>query len=282
MAVNIHQIYFKEEQVARLDKAFIHYDNSLSENSHLYEFDVMLNLFKEKKLSDDDYLGVFSYKFGTKTNIKGEKFIRFMNDNPGYDVYFINPYPHYSYFYYNILEQGELWHHGLNAVCERLFKRIGVINDNSIIPRHSSKSLCFCNFWVGNKLFIDLFYSIMVKIKCLMETDKEIKDMLLSTTFHANGSAPLFPFMFERLFSILLSVRDEFSVLSYEHHDEEIYASCSYDFEREELRKRKLYIDRLDDSGLDSELKCFFDKESPKYHSKLRKKFEEKFPENLL
>lgn len=233
MKINIYQNYYHESQKSRLDSSFIPYNNSMSKNPEYYEFGPILDLYENKEYLNSDYCGLMSYKFNTKTNIEGSVFKEFILNNPGYDVYFINPHPQLSYFYYNSWEQGEFWHKGLKDYGEKILKEINFINNINSIPRQDNKTLCYSNFWVGNKDFWSNYGIWLLKLKEIILKEKD----LFKNTFHANGSSPMFPFLFERLFSTYLSLNNNIKYLSYPYSDSELINSCFFDEEKNYLIK---------------------------------------------
>ena len=61
-----------------------------------------------------------------KTGKTGREFIDFIQANPGYDVYFINPFPQNAYYTYNVWVHGDYCHPGLMALAHRLFYLAGI------------------------------------------------------------------------------------------------------------------------------------------------------------
>lgn len=262
MKINIYQNYYLKEQEDRLDPSFIPYDNSRTTNPEYYEFGPILELYKTKKYLQSDYCGLFSYKFNTKTGISGEKFKKFIIENPGYDVYFINPHPYLTYCYYNIWEQGECWHEGLKEVAEIVLKEMGMINSINDISRHSLSMACYANFWVGNQMFWEKYGVIMEKLFHLIKSDVEIKEMFFSKTFHLNDKAVMFPFFFERLFTTVISLDKSISVCTFPYKKSEILNSCFYNYEKVQLENIIEWIDIEDKKNNYRVLKDFFARKS--------------------
>lgn len=235
LKINIYQNYYDDSQKDRLDHSFIPYDNTKSKNPEYYEFSPILNLYESQKYLESDFCGLFSYKFNTKTGITGDKFKNFIINNPGYDVYFINPHPQLAYFYYNSWEQGEYWHKGLKQVAEKVLYELDIMENINKIPRHDSNNLCYSNFWVGNEKFWSIYGSIILKIKKLIFSNIELRKELFKNTFHSNSNCPMFPFIFERLFSTFLSLNSEIKYLSYPYSKDEIYKLCLFERERNYL-----------------------------------------------
>lgn len=269
--ISIYQNFYREDQRNRLDPAFISYDNSTSNVPEYYEFGPLLDLYESKKYLDAEYTGIVSYKFNRKTGISGTEIKDFIVNNPGYDVYFINPHPYLAYCYYNAWDQGECWHRGLKEVASIVLKELGIVNNIDNVPRHSMKNLCYANFWVGNQWFWSKYGEIMISLKKLINENVEIKSLLFEDTFHANDSAPLFPFLFERLFSTILSVNQNISYLAFPYSDDELFKSCFYEYEAIALKENKSLIDSLDDTNDFNSLRSFFDQSSSYFCEKTKK-----------
>ena len=261
--INIHQLFFNEGQRSRLDSAFIPYDNSKNSNPEFYEFGPMLDIYRSGRYYDADYTGVVSYKFNTKTKgVTGEQFIRFVAENPGYDAYFINPHPYLVYCYYNVWDQGKCWHNGLKEAADIILKKMGITSSIDEVPRHTLDTTCYANFWIGNQKFWSKYGKVMENLSNLIQQDHAIHEMLFSDTFHANSTAPLFPFFFERLFSTIISLDKTLSTLPFPRNKQDILDSCFYEYEIFELSQSMDIVDKLDRENKEDELRSFFDQKS--------------------
>jgi hypothetical protein len=235
MQINIYQNYFLKNQINRLDKSFIPYFNT-SSDPMLYEFGPISDLYESNKFKDADYIGLVSYKFNRKTRISGDDFKNFILQNPGYDVYFINPHPQLAYFYFNMWEQGEYWHSGLKEIASEVLNKLNLIKNVEQVPRQDHNSLCYSNFWVGNSKFWGKFGEIISKLKQLIYADKKLNQKLFEMTFHHNEyTSPFFPFFFERLFSTFILLNKDIKYLAYPYSKDEIINSCFFDDEKEYL-----------------------------------------------
>lgn len=218
MTVKINQIYFKDEHEEHLDPAFHPYNNKENPFPHWAENYIIHNAYTNKLYLESDYSGYVSWKFQQKTTIDGETFINFIKDNPGYDVYFINPFPAEHYFYKNNWYHGESYHKGLFQFAESVFKNLNYNIDieNQI---HKRDILLFCNYWVGNKTFWEEYMSFIQPIYNYIKADKLTSDerKLLNKVNHykINKGINLLPFFFERLFSTFLYINKNIKYLSY-------------------------------------------------------------------
>lgn len=245
----IFQLYFDQSQLARLDPAFIPIDNSLAKDNRLYEFEKIYSIFKEGIYKSADFVGVVSYKFGSKTKITGHQFLSFIDKNPGYDCYFINPFPHLAYLSYNVWSQAEIFHPGISEIAGRVLSELDLVNGLNDVPRHNQRNLCYCNFWVGSGKFWYAYGDVLSKLSAVIACATNERDSgLFKRTSHITP-APFFPFIFERLFSTFISLRQDLRCLAYSHTENEIMDACNYQHERTAIREIKSIVDACDIGG---------------------------------
>ena len=87
----IYQIFYKTEQRPHLEKDFIPYDNTANPRPEWCEYYVFREAYN-KGLCSCGPTGFLSWKFHEKTGLNGQAFHKLIKENPGYDVYFINPF----------------------------------------------------------------------------------------------------------------------------------------------------------------------------------------------
>jgi hypothetical protein len=79
------------------------------------------NILKQKL----DYWGFVSWKFKEKTSLTGEQVFKFINANPGYDVYLLNPCILNEACFLNSWEQGDIHHPNISAIGNSFLEKIG-------------------------------------------------------------------------------------------------------------------------------------------------------------
>ena len=241
---------------------FIEYDCRDNPESQKREVAHMLNFYDEGiwKESGASYFGLVSPKFTDKTGIGGKAFIEWIEANPGYDVYFINPFPQLAYWHYNVWESGEFWHPGLRDLADILFERFGLTIRVEDLPRNTASSLLYCNFWVGNEKFWRIYMDFVRKLIDIVDhLDAESYKKFFERAPHY-APATYFPFIFERLFSIFLALHGEISCLPYPYGPDEILNKCENEMERFIIREWAGLIDVWDKSGRnDAEYRKVFD-----------------------
>jgi hypothetical protein len=213
MKLDIHQIYFAQEQEAALDPAFIplpNLENPFPERREFYLFEQFHRGGAHYKA---DLSGLFSHKFGQKTGVSGETFIAWVKSNPGYDTYFINPFPDTVYWSFNVWEQGEKSHTGLIKLAQQAFDALGYTIDLKKFPRTDLQTTCFSNFWIATPAFWDAFMAFALPVYHHMLEEPHTTEYF-KNTYH-DSEAEMFPFIMERLFSTFIALRPEYKVLSF-------------------------------------------------------------------
>ena len=192
-------------QEKKLDPAFVPHDGTRNARTDYREVALFVRMYHAGQHRTADYTGIVSPKFGEKTRISGADFLRFVARNPGYDVYFINPYPINAYYSFNVWEHGEICHAGLIAVAQDLFDRAGIPCDLASLGRNSHATLLYCNYWLGNERFWDRFIDLNLRLLGAEETlPPRARERLFALDPEYPDPVPMLPFIFERVFSTLL------------------------------------------------------------------------------
>ena len=201
MNLQIYQAYYKQEQVPHLDPAFITYDNTINAQPHLREYPMWQKLYEKHKDSDAHW-GLMSWLWFEKTKLSSEIFKDWILENPGYDVYHIDPFPELPYQYVNIWTQGDVWCPGMIDFCNRLFPKLGIetrVEDY----RYTAEEFATCNYFVGNSIFWTNYLDFLDKCLKLCADDAELNEYIYVKGGLYNGHfVPNFPFVVERLFSL--------------------------------------------------------------------------------
>lgn len=251
--IAIYQNYITESDTNQLDPSFIPNDWMHNPTPELRENAIFFDFFDTKRYQCAEYVGVLSKKFNAKTKLSGEKFIEFIENNPNYDVYFINPFPQNAYFSYNVWQHGEMHHPGIIKATQKLFD-FSKININVIdFTRNSRNTLLYSNFWVGSHRFWEMYIPFLKNLYDNISNKMNSKDQAIyfSDTPHDGTHYYLLPFIFERLFSTYI-IYNNVKYLGYSHTKEEILAACINDIEREITIKFGSCVDQLDKMKLDS------------------------------
>jgi len=207
----IYQIYYDDSQSAFLDPDFIPFNNQGRKYPYNYEYAVFFEIFKKHDWNMSDYCGALSWKFRAKTGLTGRAFLGQISENPGYDVYFVNPFPELM-VYRSVWEQGDSFHPFLKEITKLLLSEVGY--DSSILEMDTPpKCLAYCNYWVANKKFWDAYMAFLEPIWSYVRSNNNVLVQALARNADPLIGAPYLPFIFERLFSTFLMI-NSFKVFS--------------------------------------------------------------------
>ena len=234
VTASIYQIQYSDDVVGEFDHEFIKYDCRDFPESERREIAHMQRFYKEErwKKESSEYFGLVSPKFGSKCKLAGADFLNWINDNPGYDVYFINPFPQLQYLHFNVWDQGEYWHPGLLDLADNLFAVAGMDVCTRQLPRNRSDTLLYSNYWVGNQRFWQEFMQFIGNLTCAVDELAEIDRKQLFEKAPHYAEATYFPFIFERMFSTFLILNKNLRCLAYPYEMDEIISRCNNDLEK--------------------------------------------------
>lgn len=205
MRIGIHQIYYDVKQLPKLEKSFIPYDNTANTNREWAEYHVFETEYRKGTYRNFDYTGFVSWKFGQKSRISGARFQEFMRENPGADVYFINPFPMEELLFRNVWEQGEFYHPGIRDISQKLVEQAGIDLDLKSWPE-PRETFAFCNYWAGNAVFWGKYMDFTGKIaRILREGLDESDRIFLHSIASRTNNFSYIAFIMERLFSVFIT-----------------------------------------------------------------------------
>ena len=207
MATRIHQIFYEADQRPILDPALIPYDNTANPRPEWREYHVFRSEWLAGNCRAGDVTGFMSWKFAAKTGITGRAFIDFIERNPGYDVYFVNPYRVEPRTFDNIWQQAEVHHPGIIDLAQRILAATGVEIDLANLEK-SPDQVLFCNYWAGTREFWDRYMDFAEQVywHILDGLDEADRERIWSRA-DSRIDASYVPFVMERLFSTLLAIR---------------------------------------------------------------------------
>jgi hypothetical protein len=198
--IGIHTICYAPGMADAVDPDFLPYDVTADPQPERREVAHMLSFWRRGLHREYAVSGLLSPKFSEKTGIGGKIFNDFIAGNPGHDVWFINPYPHYLYLSYNIWEHGEIWYPGLCERASRAFAAAGVAINLDQFPRSARNTLLFSNIWAGTTAFWDRFMAFVSHLVMHAERLPAVFDPIP----YQDGTSVYFPFIFERMFTTFL------------------------------------------------------------------------------
>ena len=222
--IKIFQIYFKPELIAHCDPHFTPLDNTANPRPDLREWDVWDREYENILAMDLDYWGFVSWKFKEKTNLTGDQVFKFINANPGYDVYLLNPCILNEALFANSWEQGDIYHPNISDIGNSFLKKIGyddVDVKSMILDRNTT---VFANYIVGSKLFWSKFMEFTRKLFTESEKDLEFKHQVFGaglSNYAHDQSLPNFTFLIERLIPTYLEL-EGVNRIGYKHTSETV------------------------------------------------------------
>lgn len=209
-STKIFQLYYKPEQEELLDPAFIPYDNTENLRPDLREWHIWNKEYVNCLRDDLKLWGFVSWKFKEKTGLDGQQFVDFINDNPGYDVYFINPALINEAVFINSWEQGDIHHPNISDIGNTFFKKLGYENLNVKEVVLDRNITMFANYIVGNRKFWDEFMDFSNKLFIEADKDPEFHQQVFGegmSNYSGDPSLPNFTFLIERLIPTFIEVK---------------------------------------------------------------------------
>lgn len=230
-SVCIYQTVLTVEDRSRIEPGFVPFDNIGNERPDWYEYWIFKRIFENGLHERATYTGLVSYKFRQKARITGEEFIRFVATNPGYDVYFVDPYQYNADAYPNVWAQGEVWHAGLMEIAQHILDKLDYgIQLRKLVNTPSTSA--YCNYWAGNARFWQEYMRYTQPIFEYIETqvNDEEKEILNRSVYKSKAGITYKPFIMERMFSTLLAVRPDLKAKQYPVSLKQKYAALLEDY----------------------------------------------------
>ncbi|MBV9860671.1 MAG: hypothetical protein JO267_00835 [Alphaproteobacteria bacterium] len=243
-----------DQSVAReLDPDFLPVDGRHNGRTDTREIGLFLRMFHSGLYRRASITGILSPKFNQKCRVSGRAFIEFIRQHPGYNVYFINPFPGNGYYTYNVWYHGELCHARLHTLAALLFEKAGYDTTPLFHTRDGHATLLYSSYWAGDSEFwssyllmitrlIEAFNSMPSNLQELYRTAPNYYDMRTGEKFDLS----YLPFIFERTFSTFLHLHPHLRGLAYPFRREEVIARCYDDFEREIVGSFGDIVDEID------------------------------------
>lgn len=246
--IKIYQIYYQSTQKDHLDSNFIPFFNTAG--GYWHEYGVFKGEYDAGNISSTALTGYLSWKFKFKTHLTGEKVLSFIKENPGYDVYFFNPFFELEDLYKNVWLQGEIHHKGIIKMAESIYREAGY-NFNLESEVHDVGNLLYCNYWVGSLKFWNEYMFFLKKIEKVITNSSSdlVADVYRKSGYHSNAN--YIPFILERSFSTFLFNNREIKTCPYRYSSAEkaeiilqLRSAAEREFEvsRSHIRKNPISI----------------------------------------
>lgn len=210
----IFQIFYLPAQADQLEPDFIPYANVENPRPEWCEYFVFRKEYHAGTCAGG-ITGFMSWKFRQKTGLSGTAFRGWIDEHPGYDVYFVNPFPNLVHRRLpNVWHHGDRFHPGISKITQKLFKKVGYkVNLRRL--RMDEKQTAYCNYWAGTPQFWRRYMEFCEPLYDLIENGltREERAVLLARADEVSNCCYL-PYIFERLFSTLLCVDPSIRALS--------------------------------------------------------------------
>lgn len=219
MNIKIRQIYFNKDQTSKVSEKCIPYYNPSDSEANLFlEYSVIRKSYLDGFYKEGDLAGVLSWRFFEKARKTEAQFIDFILKNPGYDVYFLNPFFEQVTMYDSVWKHGEANHPGLWEIADSIFEKIGYGFKVSEILNSKSDTL-YCNYWIGTPAFWEKYMAFTKPIYDYILENSQDQEIVSKLKSNAPYHYPVTftPFLMERLFSTLLWKDKTIKSLAYEY-----------------------------------------------------------------
>lgn len=230
MSVALYQISYSDSLLTPADPDFRIYDcrddpaPDRRETYHMWKF------HKAGGPGVADHTGLLSPKFGEKAGIRGRQLIDFITARPGYDVYFINPWPQLAYLAFNVWSWAEACEPGICDLAALVLNAAGHQIDIKAMPRNTPETLLYSNYWVGNARFWREYMSFLESLMRGIETlPRAERDRIFANAAHYVPATPYYAFIFEAMFSTFLLLRPDIRGLAWPHSRSKMVCGTALD-----------------------------------------------------
>ncbi|MEN3793070.1 hypothetical protein [Fulvimarina sp. MAC3] len=249
--VTVYQNVYADSVIKALDPAFVPVDGRSNANTEFRENGLFIRMFISGLYQSAEYTGIVSPKFNEKAMISGEAFLEFVESNPGYDVYFVNPFPHNIYYTFNVWDHAEICHPGITALADILFDEAGYDFRSVCDKRNDAKTALYSNFWVGNEPFWEGYMVfIMNIIDALERLPSGTRRLFFERDPDYPDPVPILPFILERCPSTFFSMFPEVRTKAYNFTREEIFQHLPRNEEALIVPAFADWVDNVDAVGL--------------------------------
>lgn len=243
----IFQIYYEPSQLALLEPEFTPYDNTANLRPELREWYVWDKMYQQCCDDGLEYWGFVSQKFNQKTNLIGAQYLEFINANPGFELYFVNPAIINEAVHANSWEQGDIYHPNISVIGNSFLSKLGYTDidvKSLILDRNTTM---FANYFVGSRAFWDKFMEFSRKLFTEAENDATFNEQVFGvglSNYAGDKTLPNFTFLIERLIPTFIEL-EEISAKAYQYTNETLPTKyLPYIADIEALSSLKVLINR--------------------------------------
>lgn len=243
----IFQIYYQQEQLNQLDPDLIPCNNTDNLRPELREWHVWDRDHEARQNDDCELYGYLSWRYQEKLGLNGRQILDWIDANPGYDVYLINPCILNEAVFINGWEQGDIWHPDISQVGNLFLRKIGYEDydvKSVVIDRNSNT---YANYFVATKKFWQGFMQFTQKMFEQAKLDPDFDALVFGpgkSNYSRDPSLPNFTFLVERLLPTYIEL-ENINSICYEFNQETALAKYKDVFDEvKALSDLKIEINR--------------------------------------
>jgi len=217
MKTKIWQLYFRNDQLPHLLPGFTPFDNTANLTPDLREYP-LIKQCRDLALDEGiDLWGAIPWSWYDKCSLDHAGFLTHIDRNPGYDVYFFNPFANHMPIVYNVWEQGQWCHPNMVAIMEEIFSLMGY--PNALYQPMSRADIFWGSVCIGNEKFWDQYFIFADRyIEAIDQLTPEGRRMHDGDTSYRGTSLTHFSFIQERLMSTFVSLNTNgLKIMPYQH-----------------------------------------------------------------
>lgn len=258
MNIRLLQNCVFSSQLVSVQPGFEAFDFRSNPRPELREFQIFEHLFVNEMYNTAEVFGAVSSRFHAKTLLRGPELKRWIESTPGYEVYYVNPWPQWSYANFNSHVRASIIHGGneflLNS--QKVLDLARVPLDFLSPGRQHNKNYGMSSYWFGTPKFWRKFMQELVFPVTRLtasELGSALHDFLYrSLAYHGKSihRAGALPFLLERATNLYLQAQFADEVAYYPRSRAQILASCLFPFERDLIELAGDQVDAWDEAGV--------------------------------
>lgn len=158
--VHLYQIAYSEATRARIEPGYLVLDNLANPRPDWFEYWPIRRFLLDETLDDEAFYGIFSPKFGNKTNLTHEQVTQFVQAHAAEtDVFLFSPQPDMGSFFLNVFEQAEAFDAGFIDAFSAFLDSIGRSTDLRGMVM-DSRQVVFSNYFVARPAFWRAWFAL--------------------------------------------------------------------------------------------------------------------------
>lgn len=268
MNVRLLQNCISPCQLASVQPGFEALDFRKNAKPELREFQIFEYIYVNNIFSSADIFGAVSSRFHAKTLVSGFELNQWISTTPGFDLYYVNPWPQWCYAHFNSHVRAPIIHRD-----DKFLKNSQKVLDLAKIPldfinpgRQHNKNYGMSSYWFGAPRFWKRFMEELVFPVIRLtpsELGRELYDFLYRPIAYygkATHRPGALPFILERATNLYIQSQFAKEVAFYPRTRAQILACCVFPFERDLIDLAGDQVDAWDEAGV-------YDREAMEYFS---------------